>query len=332
MANSVLDQHAWPRALTTLTLVCGIAMGYSRAAHTAEANDSLSCQARSYAVQDTTGTPSVSWPKQAPVQALDMACWVNPAQLAESASSKPIILDVRPRAARQSSPIAGALQMELSEVANKRFLQQEPLVLVGTGVDYMDLTAACQQLKRQGFAKVRVMQGGYAAWRAGASEQHRWQFQPISARDWIGSLSQGLNWIVLAIGSAVLKAPADRIPVPMQQLVDVVPGKAAQRAPAGDAASDAEQLASALARIYQETFSTQSNPALPIAAIVVADDAMSDTQRLHIEQSLAKVGSAVGTAIYWLQGGWHAYEQQVVETAAIQRTAHHKLQAPCGRI
>jgi len=35
---------------------------------------------------------------------------------------------------------------------------------------------------------------------------------------------------------------------------------------------------------------------------------------------------------YWLGGGWPAYAQQVAQTAAIQQTANHRLQAPCGRL
>ena len=304
-----------------------------QAAHATDANEALSCQAKNYAVQGATGSQTPSWPQQAPVHALDKACWISPVQLAEGAAAKPVFLDIRPRAAKQSAPISGALQMELSEVANKRFLQQEPLVLVGTGLDYTDLTAACQQLRAQGFPRVKVLQGGYAAWRVstGVSDPRSLQLQPISARDWIGSLGQGMSWVVLAIGDAVLQAPADRIPVPRQQLV-AVPGATTQRVPAGEAASDTKKLALAVVRVYQDTFHAQSNTSLPKAAIVVADDFMSDTQRLQIEQAFAKVGSGTGPAIYWLQGGWHAYEQQVAETAAIQRTANQKLQAPCGRI
>lgn len=332
MANRAREQHAWRWRLETLAMACGIAMSYGPAQAT-DANEALSCQARNYAVQDAAGFPSLSWPQQAPVQALDKACWISPAQLAEGAAAKPIFLDVRPRAAKQSAPIAGALLMALPEVANKRFLQQESLVLVGTGLDFVDLTAACQQLRTQGFPKVKVLQGGYAAWRVstGASNSGSWPLQPISARDWIGSLGQGMGWFVFAIGDAVLQAPADRIPVPRQQLV-AVPAATTQRVPAGEAASDAKTLASALVRAYQDTFHAQSDTSLPKAAIVVADDSLSDAQRLQIEQSFAKAGSGIGPAIYWLQGGWHAYERQVAETAAIQRTANHKLQAPCGRI
>ena len=327
MGNKALQQRAWLRCFQPLAVAGGIAMCYGQAAQATDADEALSCQAKSYAVQ-APSTQALSWPRQGPAQALDGACWITPAQLAEStasAGSKPILLDVRPQAARQSAPIANALQMNLSEVVNKRFLQLESLTLIGTGLDYAELTSACQQLRTQGFARVQALQGGAAAWQAfsGTSASKRLHLQPITASDWIGSLGQGIRWAVLSIGDTVLQAPTERIPVPLLQIVTLPSASE----------PDAAKLASALVRAYQDLFNARKNLSVPEAAIDMTDASFSDAQRLQTEQAFAKAGlSVTGPAIYWLQGGWQAYEQQVAQTAAVQQTASHKLQAPCGRI
>ena len=327
MGNKALQQRAWLRCFQLLAVAGGIAMCYGQAAQATDADEALSCQAKSYAVQ-APSTQALSWPRQGPAQALDGACWITPAQLAEStasAASKLILLDIRPQAARQSAPIANALQMNLSEVVNKRFLQPESLTLIGTGLDYAELTSACQQLRTLGFARVQALQGGAAAWQAfsGTSASKRLHLLPITASDWIGSLGQGIRWAVLSIGDTVLQAPTERIPVPHQQIVTLPSASE----------PDAAKLASALVRAYQDLFNARKNLSVPEAAIVVTDASFSDAQRLQTEQAFAKAGlSVTGPAIYWLQGGWQAYEQQVAQTAAVQKTASHKLQAPCGRI
>ena len=327
MGNKALQQRTWLRHLQKLAVAGGIAMCYGQAAQATDANDAISCQAKNYAVQAPV-TQALFWPRQAPAQALDGACWISPAQLAEStasAASKPILLDIRSHAARQSAPVANALQMNLSEVANKRFLHPESLTLIGTGLDYAELTAACQQLRAQGFARVQALQGGASAWQAftGTSASGRMHLQSITAGDWVGSLGQGIRWVVLSINDTVLRAPADRVPVPSQQIMAI------------PVATDggASTLAFALVRAYRDLSTARKSPSVPEAAIVVTDASFSDAQRLQIEQAFAKAGlSGTGPAIYWLQGGWQAYEQQVAQTAAVQQTASHKLQAPCGRI
>jgi hypothetical protein len=327
MGNKALQHRVWQRRFQTLTAACGIAMCCSQAAQATDADDTLSCQAKNYAVQ-APSTQALSWPRQAPAQALDGACWISPSQLAErtaSAASKPILLDIRPQAARQSGPIAHALQMNLSEVVHKRFLQPESLTLIGTGLDYAELTAACQQLWTQGFARVQALQGGAPGWQAftGAAAARRLHLQSITASDWVGSLGQGIRWVMLSINDTVLRAPADRVPVPSQQIVPI---------PAA-AQGDAATLASNLVRAYRDFSSARKGLSVPEAAIVVTDASFSDAQRLQTELAFATAGLTVtGPAIYWLQGGWQAYEQQVAQTAAVQKTASHKLQAPCGRI
>jgi len=328
MANDMPQRCARLRRMMMAAAACAAAMGCCHAVLAQAAGAALACRADSYAAH-AADAQAPSWPRQAPAQALDAACWVTPAQLArsESAAAPPVLIDVRPRVARQSAPIANALEVELSELPHKRFLRQEPLVLVGTGLDYADLAAACRRLQAQGFASVRALRGGAAAWReASASGSPR--LRPISASEWMASLGQGIRWTVLPLGDAVLRAPADRIPVPGGQVV-AIPGAGAH----GMAAQDADRLASAVVRAYRGALTARQASPVPEAAIVVAGPAIDGTLRLRIEQAIAAMDAAsTGVPIYWLQGGWQAYEHQAAQAAAIQQTAGHGLQAPCGRM
>ena len=297
--------------------------------------DDLTCQAKNYAAHDARAQASY-WPAQASAPALDSACWISAQQLAismEDSTSKPMLIDVRPRSLQKTAPLAHALQLELTEVASKQFLKQGPIVLVGTGLDYANLTSACQQLKEQGFTKVQALQGGVRSWLAGAkvgdsfAAADQLVLQPLDANDWIVSLGQGLQWTVISISDAMHSAPKDRLPVSASQLVSVrVEGKE----------RDAKQVA-AVKRVYLEKLNSHKDTAQAQALIVVTDESVSDAMRLNVEQALAKAVKSPSNAIatlpaYWLRGGWQGYEQQVAQTAVIQQTANHKLQVPCGRI
>lgn len=327
MVHEASWPRAWWRCLAVLAAAPGVWLGCASAAW-AQPGEAWSCRASSYAAHAAVQAPP--WPRQTPAQELDRSCWMTSEQLAQSgsAAAAPTLIDVRPRAARQSAPVAHALEMELSELSHKRFLRQESLVLLGTGLDYADLAAACRRLQAQGFASVRALRGGAAAWReASASGSPRLRL--ISASEWMASLGQGIRWTVLLLGESVLQAPADRIPVPGGQVV-AIPGAGTH----GIAAQDADRLASAVVRAYRGALTARQASPVPEAAIVVAGrPAIDGTRRLRIEQAIAAMDAAsTGVAIYWLQGGWPAYEHQAAQAAAIQQTAGHGLQAPCGRM
>lgn len=297
--------------------------------------DDLICQAKNYAAHDAQAQASY-WPAQVSAPALDGTCWISGQQLAtsiEGSISKPMLIDVRPRSMQKTTPLANALQLELTEVASKRFLQQGLIVLVGTGLDYANLSSACQQLKEQGFIKVQAVRGGVRSLLAGAKVGDSFAaadqliLQPLDANDWIVSLGQGLQWTVISASEAMHSAPKDRLPVSASQLVSVqVEGKE----------RDAK-LVAAVKRAYLDKLNNHKNTAQAQALIVVTDESFSDAIRLQVEQALAKAVKSPSNAIaslpaYWLRGGWQGYEQQVAQTAVIQQTANHKLQVPCGRI
>ncbi len=309
----------------------------SPSAAAADAAEELTCQAKNYAAHEAQAQ-ALYWPAQVAAPALDGACWVSAEHLASAmeSASKPTLIDVRPRSVQKAAPLANALQLELTEVASKRFLQQEPVVLMGTGLDYANLSDACVQLKKQGFSRVQALRGGARSWSATAnaggtaSKANSPMLQPLDANEWIASLGQGLQWTVISASTAMQKASKDQMPVSAGQLISIqVDGK-------GGKERDAK-LVAAITRAYLDKVKSHKNMAQAQAVVVITDDAVSDTVRLQVEQALAKPAASPGSAMttlpaYWLQGGWQGYEQQVAQTAAIQQTANHKLQVPCGRI
>lgn len=317
----------------------------------------LTCQAMNYAAQDRQ-TQAVYWPKQVLALSLNNACWVDAEQVAEAmtaittstgSTAKPVLVDVRLRSLQKSAPVANALQLEITDLANKRFLQQESVVLIGTGLDYITLSQACQQLQQQGFSSVQAVRGGVEALRTALAVKqstnqqttaaaHRTSLQSIDANDWIASLSQGVQWTLISISDALQYAPAEQLPVPVQQLVTVrVDGKSNSK-------ERDDQLIAAAASAVSDTVKKHMNSSGAQAIVVVSDASMGDAFRLRLEHAFSKanpyaqIGNVVAspasltTATYWLQGGWQGYEQQVTQTAAIQQTASHRLQVPCGRI
>ncbi len=328
------------------------------AAQAASRETEQSCQAQDYA--QAAAAQASYWPKQMPAQTLDSACWLSAEQLTSALSgpAKPTLLDVRPRSVQRMAPVAGALQIELADIASKRFLQQQSIVLIGSGLDYADINQACQQLRQQGFASVQALLGGASAWQAaglkastqastnasaGASADAA-QLQTIDAAGWIASLSQGVQWTVLSINAALQQASTEQLPVPSNQIVAIrAEGKELSR-----------KLAVSVQRAYQNAALKPPNASAAQALIVVVDGAASDSLRAPIAhaiaqaqtqanaQTLPRVSKAPAPAtaaspshalpVYWLQGGWQGYLQQVAQNAAIQQTASHRLQVPCGRM
>ena len=303
---------------------------------TSAPSQDLGCTAAQYAAQTAAG-PALVWPVQAAPLALDQACWISAteATATHSNAQPPTLVDVRPRSLQRAAPIARALQLELSDIASKRFLQQTPVVLVGTGLDSADVNQACRQLRQQGFAQLQAVRGGARSWQAaqaGAASSGP-LLQPLDAQTWIAALGQGMQWTVISASEAMQGAPQAQWPVPPEQLV-AVRAEGKER--------DAK-LVAAIARAYRDRLQRASHAGYAQALVVITDGVVSDALRAQVEKALVQIADLSGAAssasasitalpAYWLDGGWPAYAQQVAQTAAIQQTANHRLQAPCGRL
>lgn len=264
-----------------------------------------SCLADANAAQ--AAEDAVPWPQQVPPTALTPGCWLEPAQWRQAGGGG-MLVDVRPLPQRRSAPIAQALQMDVRELAGKRFLQQEQVLLLGTGLDHADLDAACRQLRGQGFVEVRALMGG-----AAALQPQGPVVQDLMPRDWIAGLAQGAQWTVLSLSEALKTSPAEQHPVPNGQLRQVTTPQGLRRALDGIATGSVAG-------------------GRPHALVVVADAPAERALHAQLASEMAsRRGWPQDLPIYWLQGGWQAYQAQVVDMQAIGRTAGHRLQAACGR-
>lgn len=332
LGGTACDAAAWSRPVTAPP---PLVESESASAPSKE----LGCSAAQYAAQ-TTETPALAWPVQTAPLALDQACWVNAAEAAASMQSAqpPTLVDVRPRSLQRAAPIARALQLELSDMASKRFLQQTSVVLLGTGLDNAEVDQACRQLRQQGFAQLQAVRGGVRAWQAAKAATAGSQplLQPLDAQTWIAALGQGMQWTVISASEAMQRAPQAQWPVPPEQLV-AVRAEGKER--------DAK-LVAAIARAYQDRLKRVRHAGYAQGLVVITDGVVSDSLRAQVENTLApstdaskagrsasETSAAMATLpAYWLDGGWQSYTQQVAQTAAIQQTANHRLQAPCGRL
>lgn len=276
-----------------------------------------SCRADSHAAQ--VAEPPVAWPRQAQPLALTPACWMTPAEwrgrLAAPGAHAAMLVDVRPAQHRRASPVTQALQMELPQLQGKRFLMQEEVILLGTGLDPADLDAACRQLRSKGFGGVKALLGGAAT---ALHPMAPAGLQDLSASDWIASLGQGLEWTVLSLSKALDASPAGQSPVDGQHTHRL--------AATHDLAAQLNSIAS------RKAGSDRPEVSVPRALVVIADASAEPELRARLAAQLTSLGERPDAVpVYWLLGGWQAYRAQVASMQAIGQTAGHRLQAACGR-
>jgi len=136
--------------------------------------------------------------------------------------------------------------------------------------------------------------------------------------DWIASLGQGLAWTVLSLSKALDAAPAVQSPVDEQQThrLDAT----------HDLAIQLNAIASRKARGDQPGVSASR------ALVFIADASTEPELRARLAAQRASLGERPDAVpVYWLLGGWQAYQAQVASMQAIGTTAGHRLQAACGR-
>lgn len=282
--------------------------------------ESQSCRADAHAIRDASAAESpVTWPRQAPPLALTSSCWMSPAEwrqrLVTPGAQAAMLVDVRPAQHRRALPVTQAMQMDLPQLQGKRFLMQEEVILLGTGLDHADLDAACRQLRSQGFGRVKALLGGAVV---ALHPTALAKLQDLSASDWIASLGQGIEWTVLSLSKALDASPVVQSPVDEQQThrLDVT----------HDLAAQLNSIASRKARGDQPGVSASR------ALVVIADASTEPELRARLATQQASLGHRPDAVpVYWLLGGWQAYQAQVASMQAIGTTAGHRLQAACGR-
>jgi hypothetical protein len=236
-------------------------------------------------------------------------------RLAAPGAQAAMRVDVRPVQHRRASPVTQALQRDVQDLPGTRCRMQEDVILLGTGLDHADLDAACRQLRSQGFGDVKALLGGAAT---ALHPMAPAGLQDLSASDWIASLGQGLEWTVLSLSKAMDASPAVQRPVdePQTHRLDA----------AHDLAIQLNALASRKVRGDQPGVSASR------ALVVIADASTGPELRARLARQQASSGDRPDAVpVYWLLGGWQAYQAQVASMQAVAATAAHRLQAACGR-
>ncbi|UXY15211.1 rhodanese-like domain-containing protein [Chitiniphilus purpureus] len=111
--------------------------------------------------QDASGNDAP--PPLAPEPVPDFACAAG-ALAVQQRGAAAMLIDLRRADQFAAYHIPGAVQLSASELRSRPFLKGKPLVLVGSGRQDVELYALCGELKRAGFARVEVLQGGLLNW------------------------------------------------------------------------------------------------------------------------------------------------------------------------
>lgn len=88
---------------------------------------------------------------------------VNQAKIA-SMRGKAVFVDVRTAADYELVHISSSLNIPEHTLASRTFLKNRPFIIIGKGHRTRNLAERCVSLKKKGFRKVSVLQGGIASW------------------------------------------------------------------------------------------------------------------------------------------------------------------------
>ncbi|MDR1529856.1 MAG: rhodanese-like domain-containing protein [Burkholderiales bacterium] len=95
------------------------------------------------------------------------SCWVD---FEKASQLQPIWMDVRSSKLQRKSPIPGAIHITLSQLEAKNHFKNQPIVLIGSGKDYAEMSIYCHRLNKAGYHNLRILRGGMRAWhRSGQS-------------------------------------------------------------------------------------------------------------------------------------------------------------------
>lgn len=196
-------------------------------------------------------------------------------------------VDVRGEEAAGQSRIPGALQMPLYAVKTKPYLKTGKVVLVDEGWGGRQLEAECRELRAAGFADVGIWPGGLNAWRrrggavegSGAAGLDR---VPPSALEEIAGAE---DWLTVSIGGDV-RGLAHAVAVPLDPARPV-------------------DFADALRKALEERPQVAS-------VLIIAED----TRDYGLA---AEAVAGLDASVFYLEGGWGAWEEQRRFTDAIRR-------------
>lgn len=261
----------------------------------------LVCPASLYALENTDcGQVTRQTPVEAshqPLPSVEMqTCLISLADIKGAT-----FVDVRPEKNARDLRLPHALQIPRAELRTKTFLKREPLVLVGSGKNDVELASACIDLKKTGFIKLNVLAGGLRTWQAGGKEL-------------VGD-ARALNEIYFVSASEAHSLAAAKATIVLT----------------GEKKDSKQEQAIALlktnityARDVPELRTKASEPYLPLV-IAPAD-------QLEADKWLSMIKEAGLTKVVILRGGLAAYKRFLAEQESIQANANLPLIRPCNVI
>ena len=196
-------------------------------------------------------------------------------------------VDVRSPEAHARGRIPGSLQIPLHAVKTKGFLRNRPVVLVDDGHGSFALEEECRKLRETGFSNLSIWYGGLNAWRRRGGELEGTgalavdRVPPAALHD----IVDAADWLVVAVGDGMTNGPDGSVAIPF----------------------DAAQ---------PEAFVAALNSALEarpqVASVLIA------TMNGEDFGPLAAAAGEVNAFVFFLHGGWTAWEEHRQIMAAIQ--------------
>ena len=227
-----------------------------------------------YAIQGTvTAAPPARFER-------DLALYIGaeeaPALVHEP--SRAVWVDVRTPAAYARAHIPGSLQMPLYAVKTKTFLQGRPAVLVDEGFGSRDLEEKTRSLREQGFSGLSIWPGGLNAWqRLGGSLEGEGPFDLASVPpEALADIAPANDWLVVAAAGAAPGSLPNARAIPFT-------------------AENPDKFVAALNAALQERPQVRS-------VLIVTPDGSS-------YEPIGKLAGRIGVGVYFLQGGWEAWNR-----------------------
>lgn len=279
-----------------LLLACGVGLAFGVAAR------------EECAPQAANGAPSAfAWPQSGAASAddeRDAACLVTASAVRNAPADSPIVwVDVRRAAEIRRQPLPGVVEIALADLPGKTFLQNERLILVGSGFDHRAVLAACRRLRASGW-RIDVLDGGAFRWpAAGRADRHAAHLTPAEFLQ----AANDSHWRIIGVGldEAALKLLPQR---PAFALADD------RQAP--------EQLRAAIDRLRRAK-PPGGHPDVDILIVAAGAEAGE-----RLRRAVAQSGPAAEA--HWLEGGWAAFSHYLEQQQRIALAAGRSLKRPCG--
>lgn len=221
------------------------------------------------------------------------------------ARARLLVIDVRDAGEAGRVGLSGAPVLSIDQLAGKRLLRDQSVVLAGDGLDDTSLLHVCQRLRQAG-RDVRILSGGVRALNRAGARGIDGDGGALAAYDWLSPA----DWHRFAMRAPDRLILLGTAPLPRSPGTD--------RAPRWSMDGDWPTLVGRL-RALADT--------VPDTVLAVATADREQAAALH--EALRRAGAG---NIYVLRGGWPAYADYLDQQRRIAANAHRVLRHPCGSV